>query len=242
MAAYAVCGIAPKTSLCAELIERNARLRDLSVAEERDEGRNDGLDLRVSFDDPLERVDAAVTLDPAHPSECALQAMKNLRDYIRPTMLCRRRSYLVPARTSNAGVRSDKAEASLAVEKSSGPSQVERSAVDRVSRRSFEQAEHLVRVTATTSERRIRCVLVEETLHRVISLNALYLSEVIPDERDRSDCFEPTSGDPFIEIVSVGTDDPTQTADRVAKTDQDGGNAIMIGLRHRDFETQVARS
>ncbi len=94
MAAHAVRGIALQTQLCSELSKCSIRLRDLAFAKERVEQRNDGLNLHVSFDDPLEGVDAAVTLDPPHPSERTLQAMKNLGDDVWSTMLCRRRSHL----------------------------------------------------------------------------------------------------------------------------------------------------
>jgi hypothetical protein len=69
MSAYTPSGVALQPRLCSERVECTACLRDLSLAEKWTEQLNDGLDLSVSFCDPLERIDAAVALDPAYPTE-----------------------------------------------------------------------------------------------------------------------------------------------------------------------------
>lgn len=69
MSAYTANGVALQTRLCSERLECIACLHDLSLAEKWGEQINDGLDLSVSFCYPLERIDAAVTLDPAYPTE-----------------------------------------------------------------------------------------------------------------------------------------------------------------------------
>jgi len=72
VAAHAPERVAFQTWLCAERVERLTSLRDLSLAEEWGEHLNNGLNVRVSLDDPFERFDTAVTLDPAYTSKCAL--------------------------------------------------------------------------------------------------------------------------------------------------------------------------
>ncbi|MGH2489998.1 MAG: hypothetical protein ACRDF9_00690 [Candidatus Limnocylindria bacterium] len=88
MAAHAMRGVALQSYLRSECRQCLARLCDLALSNVWRKPLDDRLDLCVSFDDPLESIDTAVALDPAHASECSLQPLKDLRDDPRFAALC----------------------------------------------------------------------------------------------------------------------------------------------------------
>jgi hypothetical protein len=71
-------------------------------------------------------------------------------------------------------------------------------------------------------------------------LDALYLTEMVPDEGDDGHCLESGSSDPLVQVIILGTHDAPQSADRVAEAKEHCGNAIATGLGNANLEAQIA--